>query len=46
MQISGDYHELESSIGEQLASLLYLESDNELMVILLILLARFALDKF
>lgn len=35
MQISRDCQELEPSIGEQLASLLYLEPDGELMVCLL-----------
>ena len=34
MQISRDCQELEPSIGEQLASLLYLEPDSELMVYL------------
>lgn len=32
LQISRDCQELEPSIGEQLASLLYLEPDSELMV--------------
>jgi len=32
LQISRDCQELEPSIGEQLASLLYLEPDGELMV--------------
>ena len=35
VQISRDCQELEPSIGEQLASLLYLEPDSELMVCLL-----------
>lgn len=37
MQISRDCQELEPSIGEQLASMLYLEPDSELMVFLLTL---------
>ena len=32
LQISRDCQELEPSVGEQLASLLYLEPDSELMV--------------
>lgn len=32
LQISRDCQELEASVGEQLASLLYLEPDSELMV--------------
>lgn len=46
MQISRDCQELEPSIGEQLASLLYVEPDSELMVFLLIVLTRFIYDKY
>jgi hypothetical protein len=37
LQISRDCQELEPSVGEQLASLLYLEPDSELMVCFLLI---------